>query len=143
MRRLVIDSNGIELLKNEIRRSSESRFHHRLHSVFLVAQGLSCSEVAQYLGSAPRTIEYWVRRFQSLGTSGLIETPRSGRPSQLSKENLERIKEILSRPPAEAGIRANRWKGIALSQWIKRKLKITLSVRQCQRLVGLVRGGQI
>jgi hypothetical protein len=33
-------------MQGEIRRSEESRYDHRLHGVLLVAQGMSCPEVA-------------------------------------------------------------------------------------------------
>ena len=38
-------------LQDEIRRSDESRYDHRLHGVLLVAQGLSCTKVALLLVS--------------------------------------------------------------------------------------------
>jgi hypothetical protein len=50
-------------LQDEIRRNAEARYDHRLHGVHLVAQGLNCYIVAELLGDSPRTVEYWVRRF--------------------------------------------------------------------------------
>ena len=35
-------------LQDEIRRSDESRYDHRLHGVLLVAQGMSCRRWAAY-----------------------------------------------------------------------------------------------
>ena len=67
------------VLQDEIRRSEESRYDHRLHGVLLVAQGLTCPEVARALGDAPRTIEYWVERFEDRGLAGLAEGDRPGR----------------------------------------------------------------
>ena len=40
-------------LQDEIRRSGEARYDHRLHGVLLVAQGLSCPQVAHLLGGRP------------------------------------------------------------------------------------------
>jgi hypothetical protein len=40
-------------LQDEIRRSEDSRYDHRLHAVLLVAQGKRCREVANLLGDAP------------------------------------------------------------------------------------------
>ena len=51
-------------LQDEIRRSEESRYDHRLHGVLLVAQGMTCPEVGRLLGDAPRSVEYWVRHFE-------------------------------------------------------------------------------
>ena len=37
------------VLQDEIRRSEEARYDHRLHGVLLVAQGMSAPQVAQFL----------------------------------------------------------------------------------------------
>ena len=57
-------------LQQEIQRSEESRYDHRLHGVLLVAQGMTYPEVGHLLGDAPRTVEYWVRRFEREGLTG-------------------------------------------------------------------------
>ena len=45
------------VLQDEIRRSEEARYDHRLHGVLLVAQGMSAPKVAQFLGDGTRTVE--------------------------------------------------------------------------------------
>ena len=66
------------VLQDEIRRSEEARYDHRLHGVLLVAQGMSAPQVAQFLGDGARTVEYWVKRFNAEGLSGLVEGERPG-----------------------------------------------------------------
>src|ERR1039458_4826204 len=90
MRALTIaDSANIILgLQDEIRRSEESRYDHRVHGVLLVAQGLSCPEVAALLGDAPRSVEYWVGNFEKSGLSGLREGVCSGRVSRRGGEHV-------------------------------------------------------
>src|SRR5438132_693274 len=78
-------------LQDEIRRSEESRYDHRLHGVLLVAQGMTCPEVGRLLGDAPRSVEYWVRRFEERGLAGLSEGQRSGRPRRLSEAPLQDV----------------------------------------------------
>ena len=60
-------------LQDEIRRNAESRYDHRLHGLLLVAQGMSALEVARLFGAAPRTVQYWVRRFEQDGLAGLVD----------------------------------------------------------------------
>ena len=62
--------NVILGLQDEIRRSEESRYDHRLHGLLLVAYGMNCCQVADLLGDAPRTVAYWVERSKKRG-SGL------------------------------------------------------------------------
>lgn len=136
MKRLTIaDSPTMILaLQDEIRRSQEARYDHRLHGILLVAHGKSCAEVAQLLGDSPRTVQYWIRRFEAEGLSGLVEEQRSGRPARLSAEQLQEIEAALRSSPTEVGLPVNLWDGKALSEFIQQRFGVNLGVRQCQRL---------
>ncbi len=121
-------------LQDEIRRSAESRYDHRLHGVLLVAQGMSCPQVARLLGDAPRTVENWVHRFEQEGLAGLVEGERSGRPARLSREQLEQVGRVLREPPSSVGLSANLWDGKSLSCYLEQRYGVSLGTRQCQRL---------
>ena len=121
-------------LQDEISRSEESRYDHRLHGVLLVAQGMTCPEVAHLLGDASRSVEYWVGRFEQQGLAGLLEGERSGRPRRLSEKQMAAVDRILRRSPREAGLSGNLWDGKTLSRWIEQNYQLTLGVRQCQRI---------
>jgi transposase len=121
-------------LQDEIRRSEESRYDHRLHGVLLVAQGMSCPDVAGLLGDATRSVENWVRRFEKSGLAGLREGEHSGRPQCLNVRQVAKINVILRQTPRDAGLSQNLWDGKALSAWIQREYGVSLGVRQCQRL---------
>lgn len=95
---------------------------------------MTCPEVAKLLGDAPRTVEYWVRRFEQKGLAGLWEGERSGRPRRLSAEQLQEINQAVRRMPREVGLGGNLWDGKTLTAWIERQYGIRMGVRQCQRL---------
>ena len=129
----IADASTIVLgLQDEIRRSEESRYDHRLHGVLLVAQGMSCPEVSRLLGDSPRTVEYWVRRFEERGLAGLVEGERSGRPRRLNDKQFEEINSVLRQPPESVGIPRNLWDGKGLAAFIKKRYGVTLRIRQCQ-----------
>ena len=136
MRALTIaDASRIILgLQDEIRRTEDSRYDHRLHGVLLVAQGMTCPEVAKLLGDAPRSVEYWVRRFEESGLGGLREGERTGRPGRLNEKQLQEINAAFRKMPREVGLGGNLWDGKTLAAWIATKYEIDLGVRQCQRL---------
>ena len=121
-------------LQDEIRRSEESRYDHRLHGVLLVAQGMTCPQVSGLLGDAPRSVEYWVRRFEGSGLAGLSEGQRSGRPRRLSEAQLQELDQALRQTPRELGLTGTLWDGKTLSAWIEKRFQVYLRVRQCQRL---------
>lgn len=136
MKPLVIaDAATIGLgLQDEIRRSEEARYDHRLHGVLLVAQGVSCGNVAKLLGDAPRTVQYWIRRFEEEGLAGLVEGERSGRPKRIQPEQLLEIGKALRQTPEAVGLSGNLWDGKTLAAFIEQQYGVELGVRQCQRL---------
>src|SRR5438309_11505945 len=135
MRPLMLsDAMSVLGLQQEIQRSDELRYDHRLHGVLLVAQGMTCPEVARLLGDAPRSVEYWVGRFERDGLAGLLEGERPGRPRRLAEKQMEAVHRILRQPPREAGLSGNIWDGKPLSTWIEQKYDVDIGVRQCQRM---------
>ena len=136
MRKLQIpDAETVILaLQDEIRRSEESRYDHRLHGLLLVAQGMSCREVGYLLGDAPRTVEYWVHRFDEEGLAGLVDATRPGRPRRLDSQQLDEVAEALRGSPEDAGLVGQIWDGKTLAAWVEQRYGIRLGVRQCQRL---------
>jgi transposase len=121
-------------LQDEIRRSEQSRYDHRLHGVLLVAQGMTCPEVGRLLGDAPRSVEYWVRHFEERGLSGLVEGARAGRPQRLSAAQRQEVESVLRRAPTEVGLSGTLWDGKTLQVWLARRHGVRLGVRQCQRM---------
>lgn len=121
-------------LQDEIRRSKESRYDHRLHGILLVAQGMTCPEVGRLLGDASQTVRYWVRRFESDGLAGIVDGERAGRPRCLDDKQLEEINSVLRYAPESVGMTVNLWDGKTLAAFIAQRYRVHLGVRQCQRM---------
>ena len=136
MRKLEIQDADIMriAIQEEILRSEESRYDHRLHGVLLVCSGFSCGEVAQIFGRSRRTVQYWVRRFEQSGFAGLQETPRPGRPGAVDDVLRERIGQDLRQSPFTFGYSQNLWDGKLLSHHLAKNYGVKLGIRQCQRL---------
>jgi len=131
----ISDADMIVLgLQDEIRRSADARYDHRLHGILLVAQGMSCPEVARLLGDAPRTVENWVRRFEREGLAGLVDIERPGRPSRLTAEQLAQADRSLREPPSAVGLSGQLWDGKTLSAYLALEFGVSVGVRQAQRL---------
>jgi transposase len=136
MRKLEIaDSGAMQLaIREEINRSGEARYDHRLHGLLLVSSGRSCNEVSALLGEAATIVQRWVRRFEESGFAGLREGERPGRPRSLDERGRRRIEADLRKPPAAFGLQANLWDGPALSEHLRRHYGVAPGVRRCQRL---------
>ena len=121
-------------LQDEIRRSDQARYDHRLHALLLVAQGMSCRQAALYLGDSPRTVAYWVHRFEDEGLAGLADADRPGRPRRLNDDQLAEVAEAVRGSPLDYGLESGLWDGKTLSAYISKRFSVELGVRQCQRL---------
>jgi transposase len=128
------DPTVVLSLQDEIRRSPDARYDHRLHGVLLIAQGMSCPAVATLLGDAPRTVQYWVHRFETDGLQGLADHERPGRPTRLSTRQHAHIARVLRQEPAAVGLTGAIWDGKTVATYLEDRFGIALGVRQCQRL---------
>ena len=123
-------------IQQEIVRSDESRYDHRLHGLLLVAGGQSCQQVAETFGENPRTVQRWVKRFEEYGLDGLREGERPGRPATLDAKQWAALGRDMRRAPDEFGHAAHLWDGKLLSLHLRRHYGVELGVRQCQRIFG-------
>ena len=136
MKRLEIEDAQIMRLaiQDEIMRSEQSRYDHRLHGILLVSSGFSCYRVAEMFGHSPRTVQSWVHHFERSGFAGLEEHPRPGRPSLVDDVVREAIGRDLRRSPREFEYGQNLWDGKLLSHHLAGVYGVRIGVRQCQRL---------
>jgi transposase len=136
MRRLHFDD--VETMKvalqQEIARSLESRYDHRLHGLLLLSGGMSSYEVGEILGHSPRTIQYWHKRYQEEGFAGLMDAEGRGRQSSLNDAEWTQLARDLRQSPETFGYSQGQWDGILLSHHIKQTFGIDLGTRQCQRI---------
>lgn len=138
MRKLVIgDAEVMQIaIRQEIDRTDESRYDHRLHGVLLIASNHTCTEVAKLFGEDRRTIQRWVKRFETGGFATLREGDHPGRPGQLDEMQWESISADLRKSPRDFGYGQNLWDGKMLSEHLKQQYNVKLGVRQRQRMFG-------
>lgn len=136
MRKLAIPDVQIMrvALQQEILRSQESRYDHRLHGLLLISQGLDCYRVAEWLGQNATTVQRWVHRFEQRGFAGLEEGERSGRPPRLTAAQLVQADRDLRRSPRQFGYPQNLWDGKLLAHHLDQAYGVRLGSRQCQRI---------
>jgi len=121
-------------VQQEILRTEESRYDHRLHGILMACSGMSSYEIAEHFNQSPRTIQYWIKKFEKNGFVGLIDTERSGRPSVIDAKVQKSIGKDLRKSPRDFGYAQNLWDGKLLSFHLKKKYKVVLGERQCRRM---------
>ena len=132
-------------INREISRSEESRYDHRLHGLLLVIGGQSCQQVAELLGEDRRTVQRWVKSYETKGLDGLREGERPGRPAPLNERQTKALKREISRSPQSFGHTPRIWSGKVLVEHLRLKYDVLLGLRQCQRILSQIppshRGG--
>jgi transposase len=121
-------------IQQEIARSDESRYDHRLHGLLLVTGGHSCQQVADLFGVDRRTVQRWVTRFESHGLEGLRDGERPGRPTTLDAKQWATLGRDLRREPQKFGHAGHLWDGKLLAAHLRLHYGVKLGVRQCQRI---------
>ena len=136
MRKLQVEDTDVMRLaiQQEIGRSEESRYDHRLHGLLLVAAGQSCRQVAELFGEDDTTVQRWIHRFEQGGLDALREGERAGRPRTLDAPQWRMLQADLRKTPRDFGLGTTLWDGPALCEHLKRRYGVELGVRQCQRL---------
>jgi len=119
--------------------------------VLLSAMRLSIPEIVRRLGLSRPTVRHWLGRFERSGLAGLLDRPRSGRPSRISPEVLRHVSTVLSARPRDLGIPGTRWSLARLRQYLVEAGVVPAlsleSLRIAMKRAGLSltgsRGGQI
>lgn len=136
MKRLDIEDNEIMqiAIQQEILRSEDSRYDHKLHGVLIVSKGYSCNEVGEMFGHDATTVQRWVNRFNQKGFAGLYEGERTGRPNRIDHSTWEQLGHDLRKNPKDFEYTQNMWDGKLLSHHLEQQYGVKIGVRQCQRI---------
>lgn len=81
----------------------------RARIVLLAAREWPNIRIAAEVGVAVDTVRTWRGRFASQGLAGLMDRPRSGRPSRFSSVQVAQVKSLACQLPADAGAPLARW----------------------------------
>lgn len=63
----------------------------------MMGQVTSVNEAARIFGVSVRTVNKWLRRWNSGGKEGLRNVPKPGRPPKFKEEHKERVKGLIAR----------------------------------------------
>lgn len=134
MRKLQIeDAEGTRIaIQQEIWRSAESRYDHRLHGLLVVTPGQSCREVAALFGENCATVQRWVNRFEEGDLDAQREGERSGRPRTPDAKDGRKLQADLCKTQRDFDLAATLWYGLVSWKHLRRRYGVDLDMWQCQ-----------
>ncbi len=112
----------------------------RLHAILLLCREdrPDNTEVASLYGVDRKTVTRWVNKINDTedgDITALLEVPKPGRTTRMSKKQLALVDKVLGKSPRKAGIQADKWTGAVLSDYLKNRYGIELKIRMCQRWI--------
>jgi transposase len=100
------------------RRDLPPRTRERLEMVKAAALGQPLTAIGRWSGRSPRTIRFWLDRFVAVGTPGLADAPRAGRPARADAAYLAALERAVETPPRELGLPFDVWTSPRLSAYL-------------------------
>lgn len=94
--------DSIEQLQRLRRLKSHRAISTRLQAIILARGGQTAPQIAAAVGVTRRPVQYWVRRYNMQGVSGLFDRPRSGQPTKLPADQQPAFKQRILAGPVEA-----------------------------------------
>ncbi|KKK90819.1 hypothetical protein LCGC14_2719170 [marine sediment metagenome] len=132
---IVKSSPNHDALVELYRKEKHSRLKERYQAIFLMIELKDCKTVAELVKRSQKTIQNWVNAFNEGVIEGIIPNIPSGRPSRLSKSQMEEIKEDVLTHPRKLGYEFSNWEGKSVAHHIKQKYRVELGMRQCQYIL--------
>jgi transposase len=110
---------------------------HRLSAIQLLDQGISRIQVCEQVGCSYDTLTNWLGKYLQGGLRALVSPIRHQKPSRLSVEQQQQLKEIIqTQRPTDYGIERQMWTGAVLSEVIAQRFEVQLKDSRIYELLG-------
>jgi len=118
------EAEELRLLAGKVKDSNQVR---RLLALAAVYEGMDREEAARIGGMDRQTLRDWVHRFNKQGPDGLINAQSPGRPSKLSAEQKEELRQLVEAGPDLEKDGVVRWRCVDLKRVLGERFAVDLS----------------
>ena len=117
-------ADELRRLAAKVRDAAQAR---RLLALAAVRDGMNRTEAARIGGMDRQTLRDWAHRFNQYGPDGLIDIKPTGRPSKLSDEQKEALKQLVETGPDPEKDGVVRWRCVDLKRVLGQRFGVDLS----------------
>ena len=96
-------NDALPTLDTFLQQTKEARVFRRAQAVRAVVTGQRLQTVSDTLHFTYSALRKWVYRFAHQGTPGLVDRPRSGRPSKMTCELEKQLNRLVDQDPLQHG----------------------------------------
>lgn len=125
----------LKRLRQEAQTDKAVRVVTRLNAIMLSLQNHTNGQIAQMLQSDRSRVHAWITSWNEHGIDGLLEGHRSGRPSELSEKDVERIRDIVESGPVAYGLNTGIWTSPVVAQIIHDEFDVDYHPGHVRRLL--------
>jgi len=111
-------------LYKDARSEKAYRVAERIRAVSLSIRKHKAPEIAELLGMSRGTIPLWIAQWNKGGVDSLLEGFRSGRPRELSEEQLNILHDIIESGPVAYGLDCGVWTSPIVTQLIEDEFSV-------------------
>ncbi len=125
------------LLKGYLKKTPLVHIRLKCYALLTRDKGMKIKDIADIVSRDEKTISLWLKEWNENRMSSIF-TGRTGNEnaSKLTKEQKEKIKETLSKPPGEYGIPKEFWDVPTLKEYVQAKFEVVYeSVQSCRFLL--------
>ena len=107
----------------------DGKVKNRLMIIVLAYEGLKSEDIAKIVKQTGVTVRKHMKRYNRKGPNGLKDMPRPGGEPSLTESELIEVDKALQKPPREAGMEVNNWKGKVLVKWVYSRFNKEISLK--------------
>lgn len=122
-------------IKNLYKNEKDSKAKIRLLAIILRKEGKSLSEISSSIKKPIMTISDWLRKVEKEGLHRIYNSKKSGRPTRLTKQQLNELEKVLDESPEKQGIPFKMWTTSLIQYIIKKLFGVMYKVRNILNIV--------
>jgi transposase len=123
----VRDDYDAEQLRGLAGKTRDANQARRRLALAAVCDGMDREDAARIGGMDRQTLRDWVHRFNEQGPDGLVNRKPSGRPSKLSDEQKEELRQLVEAGPDPRTHGVVRWRCVDLKRVLGERFAVDLS----------------
>jgi len=122
-------------IKKLYKKEKDSKAKLRLLAVILRKDGKSLSEISISIQKPIMTISDWLRKIENEGLHRIYSIKQTGKPSKLSKGQLDYLYKVLEKSPEERDIPFKIWTTSLVQYIIKKLFDVLYKIRNVRKIV--------
>lgn len=125
--------------KKEALREHQYRVANRVHAIILSIEDRASGEIANLLKVNRTAVPVWINNWNTFGIKGLLEGHRSGRVSELTVSDRDKLKDIIESGPVAYGLNTGIWTSIIITNVIEEEFGIRYHPGHTRKLLKMIR----